>query len=208
MIWSNRNKLCFVHIPKTGGTSITAAYEPQMLFDDIILGGTALGEMLQKHYRTRFGLHKHSGARSIMQAAGTEAFAAAFSFSLIRDPVGRVVSLYRWLRDGPPGRHPLSGPAAGLDFDAFAPLACESFPSQAAHVKAAGRVAVSRLYRFDDLPQAWADVARRIGGNSALSHRNMSRSQDVRVSAAARNTIETFYAEDLALYRAIAAVGN
>ena len=62
MIWSASRKFCFIHIPKTGGTTITAAYEPHMLFDDVVLGGTMLGEALQSRYRDRFGVHKHSGA--------------------------------------------------------------------------------------------------------------------------------------------------
>lgn len=203
MIWSNRHRLCFVHIPKTGGTSITAAYEPHMRFDDVVLGGTVLGEALQAKYRTRFGLHKHSGARAIRHAAGAEAFDAAFSFALLRHPVDRMISLYRWLRGSPTSGHSLRQAAATLDFDAFVAVAREQFTSQAAHVKVDGRIAVTQLYRFDDLPHVWADVSRRLGVQSSLGHDNPSRSQSVEASAAARTAIEAAFAEDLALYRSI-----
>ncbi len=204
MIWSSRRGLCFIHIPKTGGTTVTAAYEPHMLFDDVVLGGTLLGEQLQSRYRDRFGVHKHSGARTVMAAAGAEAFAAAFSFALLRHPVDRMTSLYRWLRGTPKSAHPLHAPALALDFVDFVPLAREHFPTQAAHVKAAdGRIAVTRLYRFEDLMGAWAEVSARFGIEATLGHRNASRDAPVEVSAAARAAVEAAYAEDLALHRAI-----
>jgi hypothetical protein len=203
MIWSSHRRLCFVHIPKTGGTSITAAYEPHMRFDDVVLGGTALGEALQARYRTRFGLHKHSGVRAIRQAAGAETYDATFSFALIRHPVDRMISLYRWLRGSPTSSHALREAAATLDLDAFVSTVSDRFTSQAAHVKADGRIAVTRLYRFDDLPRAWDEVARHLGVESVLGHSNPSRSQRVEASAAARATIETVFAEDLDLYHAI-----
>jgi hypothetical protein len=204
MIWSASRKFCFIHIPKTGGTTITAAYEPHMLFDDVVLGGTMLGEALQSRYRDRFGVHKHSGARAVMSAAGPQAFAATFSFALVRHPVDRMTSLYRWLRGSPKSAHPLYAPALELEFAAFAPLARDHFTPQAAHVKAAdGHIAVTRLYRFEDLTKAWAEVSARLGIEAPLGHRNASRDAPVQVSAAARAAVEAAYAEDLALHRDI-----
>lgn len=204
MIWSPRRRFCFIHIPKTGGTTLTAAYEPHMLFDDLVLGGTMLGEALQSRYRDRFRVHKHSGARAVVAAAGQEAFAAAFSFALLRHPVDRMASLYRWLRGMPVGTHPLHAPAQALDFAAFVPLAREHFPTQAAHVKAAdGRIAVTRLYRFEDLTPAWMEVTTRLGIDAPPGHRNASRAAPVAIAPTARAAIEAAYAEDLALHRGI-----
>lgn len=207
MIWSRARRCCFVHIPKTGGTSIATAYEPYMLFDDVMLGGTAMGEALQRHYRARFRLHKHSGVRAIRDAAGGEDFAAAFSFAVIRDPVARLVSLYRWLRAPEKAGHPLHAAANTTDFAAFAGVAPQGFGSQAGLVTIGGQVAVTRLYRFEDLPAAWADVAGRIGVPATIGHANAARSERIEVSAAVRAAIEAAYAEDVALWRSIPPIG-
>lgn len=139
-----------------------------------------------------------------MRAAGPEVFATIFSFALLRHPVDRMASLYRWLRGLPSSPHPLHGPAQSLDFAAFIPLALDHFPSQAAHVKAAdGRIALSRLYRFEDLTPAWAEVSARFGIEAPLGHLNASRSGPILISSAARDAIEQACAEDLALYRGI-----
>ncbi len=203
MIWSTTRNFCFIHIAKTGGTSIAAAYEPHMLFNDIILGGTVMGERLQEPYRRRFALHKHSGARAIIQAAGAEAFARAYSFAVLRDPVDRMVSLYRWLRGGPAGDHPMRAPALAHGLEAFAAMARQSVPPQAAQVKVNGIVAVTRLYRFDELAASWAAVAGMLGIDAPIPHSNESKGAPVEVSPTARALIEASYAEDLALYRAL-----
>lgn len=202
MIFSAYRRFCFVHIPKTGGTSIATAYEPHMLFIDVMLGGTLLGEHVQVSYRRRFNLHKHSGARAIAAATGRDRFDDVFSFAIVRDPADRMVSLYRWLRGLTKGEHPLLEPARALAFAPFAEVARGNVTSQAAHVKIDGKVAVSRLYRFDDIDAAWTEVCDRIGIVATLGVANASRSAPVDMTPATRAMIEEAFAEDVALYRA------
>lgn len=203
LIWSNARRFCFIHVPKTGGTSVTAAYEPFLLFDDVVLGGTLMGEQLQGAYRARFGLHKHSGAGSIADRIGRARFESVFSFALIREPVDRMVSCYRWLRAMPDSGHPLRGAALALDFEGFAQLARDEFLPQFDHVTIDRAPAVTRLYRFEDLPAAWADVCRRLGiASGPIGHENASDGGAVVVSGAARRRIEALYPEDTALYAA------
>jgi hypothetical protein len=73
---------CFIHVPKTGGTSIS----------------TALGRDMYHHSGVP-ALHgdnpTHLTARDVRDFVGPSSWAKMFSFAVIRNPWDRVVSLYR-----------------------------------------------------------------------------------------------------------------
>ena len=62
----------FVHVPKTGGTSVARAL-----------------------YGTEGGGHRT--VREVRAALGRQRADALFSFAVVRDPVGRAASAYRYL---------------------------------------------------------------------------------------------------------------
>lgn len=97
MIISNSHEFIFVHVLKTGGTTVCAALEPFLRWNDLILGGTAFGERLNGPYRERFGLRKHSTAREIRAVVGDETWTRYFTFAFVRHPYARTVSFYAWL---------------------------------------------------------------------------------------------------------------
>ena len=86
--------LIFVHIPRTGGTSIEAA----------------------------FGLHSSVHATAAqMRACDPSAWAASQSFAVLRDPLDRVVSMYAYARQGGNGApwETLGQYAAGLSLEEY-----------------------------------------------------------------------------------------
>jgi hypothetical protein len=97
MIISNSHKFIFVHILKTAGTSICAALDPTLRWNDVILGGTGFGEKVNAPYKERFGLRKHSSASQIRAVVGDDVWSQYFKFAFIRHPYTRVVSFYTWL---------------------------------------------------------------------------------------------------------------
>jgi hypothetical protein len=204
VIWSSERQFCFVHIPKTGGTSITAAYEPFMLFNDIVIGGTVLGEQSQASYRSKFHLHKHSDATEIAKIAGRDRFNAAFCCAIIREPVERMVSFYRWLRCEPLPGNVLREAALALEFESFISKAIDDLVPQSIHVMIDGNIALTRLYRFTDIAAAWSDIAGRFGiAAGPIEHHNASSGAPVEVSKVARSLIEEAYRDDCALYNRI-----
>lgn len=102
MIVSHRHRYVFVHIPKTGGTSLTLALESRVGRDDIILSDTPKGRNRRRRVRgaaPRGRLWKHSTLADIEGLVAPELLAGYLPFTLVRNPWARAVSYHRWLRD-------------------------------------------------------------------------------------------------------------
>lgn len=97
MIISNSRKFIFVHIHKTGGTSIERAMDPHLAWNDIILGGSAFGERIQGPYSKRHGLSKHGTVADIERICGSRYIDDYYVFALVRDPLARICSMYNFV---------------------------------------------------------------------------------------------------------------
>jgi len=100
MIISHSKKFVFVHIQKNAGTSITKYLAKYQTYQDIVLGCTHFGNEVMPLYHKKFNLHKHSQAKNIRNIMGDETWSKYFSFSFVRNPYDRMVSLYNWCRKG------------------------------------------------------------------------------------------------------------
>lgn len=98
MIISHSKKFIFIHIQKNAGTSITQYLDKHLNYQDTVLGCTKFGEKIQPLFSKKYGLKKHSLAKRIQAVTGDEVWNNYFSFSFVRNPWARVVSLYTWCR--------------------------------------------------------------------------------------------------------------
>jgi hypothetical protein len=96
MIISHSRKFTFVHIHKTGGTSVERALDPCLAWYDLILGGSAFGEKLQEPYAAKFKIHKHSTVADIETICGAEYVDNYYLFAVVRHPLSRACSLYNF----------------------------------------------------------------------------------------------------------------
>jgi hypothetical protein len=97
MIVSLSRRFTFVHIHKTGGTSVERALEPFLSWYDVILGSTGFGEKINEPYRRQFNLDKHSSVADIETVCGPEYVDDFYLFALVRHPVARLYSLYNFV---------------------------------------------------------------------------------------------------------------
>jgi hypothetical protein len=161
MLISDANKFVFVHTPKCGGDSMTVALKPSAIDD-----GSDRGE------------RKHWSVRRIRQeyfSSPDRSWSRYFRFGFVRNPWQQVHSDYWFCRN-----HPVPGPEVGswrdkvirckqIDFSQFVVDMCGQHGRAGVglfgHYLANndGQKLTSKVYRHEDLSEAWPDICENIG---------------------------------------------
>ena len=188
-------KVLFVHIPKTGGTSISN-----------VLYGRNL-----PHYTAAFWLETFGASVSGVP-----------SFSVVRDPVERLVSAYKMARAGGTDIVAYSrfwrARLRGLhSFDAFVDhvfenrhkvtaLPLDLRPQSMFIVDGAGAVLVDRLFTLNSRRGLPPQLSRWLAVPS-IPHLNTTSSHKVEVTTATRRKIEELYHTDFEIYECVGVEG-
>jgi hypothetical protein len=222
MIICNSKNYIFVHIHKTGGTSVTRALAPTTCWNDIILGGTPYGQKNAEVWGDKWDLGKHSFAEEIKRLVEPTVWSEYFTFSFVRHPVDRAVSLYtstrrvmernwhwRWTRHFIP-RH---GGGIWQREIADVYLESESFSSFIRHPKFgtvhdtqpqveflsdAGSTTpiVDEIGKVEQFQEDFDTICSRIGVEASLPHVNASQEREVNVTEEDRRVLAEIYEDD------------
>ncbi len=145
---NDTHRFIFVHINKTGGTSIEKIFEPSADAKDVRHKHATL-EYYRKHYADRYKRY--------------------FKFGFVRNPWDWLVSRYHWSRDTQQlfdfgfdemlrriaAREPLNRDAPWLEKEAL--------QTQASRLSVRGAIAVDFVGRYERLAQDFAEVCARVG---------------------------------------------
>ena len=190
MIISRGRRYIFVHIPKTGGTSLALALEARAMKDDIMLGDTPKAVRRRKRVRgveASGRLWKHSRLADIYRLVSQEEIERFFVFTLVRNPWDRMVSYYHWLQDQS-FDHPAVNLAKRVGFSPFlnAPETIDAFRSSGLSSYIRDRNGVEQCDHFIRLEHLAEDVApleEHLGFTLDIPHVNSSdRNADYRNS--------------------------
>jgi hypothetical protein len=199
---SHAHRCIFVHIPRTGGTSIENVIWPgERTEADLWMGFVS-------KYRNKYqtGGLQHLLATQIRREVGDGLFTAYFKFTFVRNPWDRAVSQYMLTRRRKDLQEYI-GMSGGDSFERYLELI-----SRREHVQwtpqhrfifdGEGRLLVDYVGRFESLERDAAGVFERIGVGGALPHAHATE----RLSTATyynRCTIERvaqIYAQDIEVF--------
>lgn len=180
MIISPGRNYIFVHIPKTGGTSMALALEARAMADDILIGDTPKARKRRGRAAKLVApgrLWKHSRLSDVDGMA--ELPQDPFVFTLVRNPWDRIASLYHWSRlQG--FDHPLVAAAKEMSFRDFVlsrqiAAASRRDSAQDYVTDRGGRMRCNAFIRIEDLRQDIEPLEAHLGFALKLPHANRSR---------------------------------
>lgn len=176
----------FIHINKTGGTSI----------------GQALGLPVKQHLT----------AREVIAIVGRDAWSSAFRFAIVRNPWSKVVSHYKHrVKTKQTGMGDQPVPFAEWVARTYGPAKDPALYDQPKMFQPQvdwlrddrGQVDVDFVGRFEDIASAYAQIAGRVGATAELPHLNRTERTDFRAyyeggpGADAAATVGAWFAEDV-----------
>ena len=207
MIFSPGRNYIFVHIPKTGGTSMALALEGRAMKDDILIGDTPKAKRRRKRLKgikTAGRLWKHSTLADIDGLVSTDEIDSAFVFTLVRNPWDRMVSYYYWLRTQA-FDHPAVTLAKQVDFTTFLNAPSTQSAMRAAPyghyvTDAQGREVCDSFIRLEQLEEDSAPLWDHLGFRLDLPVNNQStRDRDYRTYYTESDSalVQSLFAQDI-----------
>lgn len=205
MIFSPQRNFCFIHVPKTGGTSIEHAYSQAVAFGDVILDGSS-GTM-SRFYLEALNLGRHASAAQIAGIIGLVAFKSMFSVAVIRDPVERMISYFRWIHSFNHQGSLERELSSIKEFDEFVDAAREHLAPQVDFIfdGPGGGTLVQLLVPFPKLREGWRLICDLLRIQRDLPRLNESAFKMNAPSESSIAKVRSRYAEDATLFQEVSA---
>ncbi|HEX8584600.1 MAG TPA: sulfotransferase family 2 domain-containing protein [Allosphingosinicella sp.] len=162
MLFNRKHKFVYVHLAKTGGTSVRKALE---------------GKSGTESFMSRD--KKHMSARQIRDYLGADTYESMTSFAHVRNPWDLEVSTYHYVLQNE--GHYLHGIFKKLDsFDNYISWRCRHAPFQQADMLSdeSGNLIVEHIHKFENLTESFAAIMKNLDIKSDLPKLNSSKHRD------------------------------
>jgi hypothetical protein len=207
MVVSHSHRFAFIHVPKTGGSSISHALRP---FRDGVM------RFWMNRWLDRVGIHVnyvaphrwkrfrlHTPASVLHRQLPADVYDGLFTFAFVRNPWDLLVSSYHFITSTP--QHHRRRRTVRLDsFERYVDYEIRRGKLVQSRMLCdrQGRLLVDYVGRFESLHDDFAEVCRRIGVTTTLPHVNRSRAEGRRdyrdyYTPALAAHVATHFAEDV-----------
>ena len=196
MLVSHKHRFAFVHVPKTGGCSISQALQPY---------GDRVMRFWMNRWLDRIGIHVnhyappemkrfrlHTPADTLRRQLPADDFARLFKFAFVRNPWDLLVSYFHYLVSSP--RHHRRARATGLaSFEGYVDyeLRRDKISQSRMLCDRHGRLLVDHVARFESLHEDFDRICGWLGVPATLPHVNRTVAHD-------RRDYRTYYTPRLA----------
>lgn len=213
MLLSHQKQFVFIRIFKTGSTSVAEMLLPYARWREraayghgltkrAIVGFNLLTGLQHNGMKHITGYHKFAKAREVRAKLGAERFDRYFSFSFVRNPYDRLVSLYFHLKRLT--QHPLHEKVKGMEFPDYVEWGLEQSPDLLLDslTDADGRLLLDHVGRLETFAADVQQVCARLGVPfDGARHENATpgRGKDYRVyyDQRSRARVAAYFAKDL-----------
>jgi len=176
MLISDSHKFIFVHIRKTGGSSIRDTLVPLSIPkpEDPISKIKSRFLKTENDYR-KYAFRNHDGIRIAKKLVPDKIFQSYFKFAFVRNPHSRLVSEYEFIRRTPDhGRH---SKVIRMDFEQYIMYQSKRFGAHQVNMLTDknGVVLMDFIGKFENLQEDWNHVTDILGiENKELGHKKKS----------------------------------
>ncbi len=186
MLFNLDHGFVYVHLSKTGGTSVRKALESK--------NGT-------KSFTSRD--KKHMSARDIQVYLGEDVYTSMISFAHVRNPWDLEVSNYHYVSQNE--NHYLYNIFSRLgSFENYINWRCRHIPFQQADMVSDefGKLIVDHIHKFENLNESFTQIMRDLDIEASLPKLNTSKHEDYRqyYNKGTRSLVENAFKKDIELF--------
>ena len=195
---NHQQKFIFVHIPKTGGSSIELTICP-----NTSIAGNHTGKLNNTTFDGKHWTYKQIN----LQTPNINTY---FKFTIVRNPYDRIVSLFEWLQTYTQSAPGVYGPIPS-DFDTFISLCLESEKIGPANIKSQyeyitndqNEIELDYIGRFETLDESFKTICNRVGVQATTlihvnnNNKNKRAHYTKYYTTKTKNMISQLYAQDI-----------